>query len=57
MTTSTLSRHAIGALRLSAQRTTTLSTSARAFHGPYPWIVDMGCDCAAVGSVAARRAS
>ena len=26
-------------------------------EGPYPRFLDTGCDCAAVGSVAARRAS
>ncbi len=30
---------------------------AVAEYGPYPRIVDTGCDYAAVGSVAARRAS
>ena len=34
-----------------------LWTASTEVRGPYPRILDTGCDYAAVGSVAARRAS
>ena len=44
----------LGALAIVGPR---LSGQLRVFLGPYPRFLDTGCDYAAVGSVAARRAS
>ena len=45
------------ALITEARNAVTAGIPKAAVAGPYPRIVDTGCDYAAVGSVAARRAS